>query len=91
MEKNYRIYVVSKVGKVCRKCGGKLIKDSKRRPVCKECGIYHFTLDGCYMNKKMINEESIVNTDKLFEVLDYIDEQDKKNQKLHKLLEKDGE
>lgn len=72
------IYVVSKVGKVCRKCGGKLLKDSSRRPYCKKCGTFHFTLEGCYKNKKMIKEEDIVNKDMVAEVFTYIKEQDEK-------------
>lgn len=86
MDKN-KIYVVSKVGKACRVCGSKLIKDKQRRPLCSKCGVYHFTLDGCYMNKKMIKTSEIINSEKSAEVFDYIDECDKKANRLQKLCE----
>lgn len=86
-----KIYVVSKVGKVCRECGGKLLKDSNRRPICKNCGLFHFTLEGCCKNKKMIKEESIVNKEMTSEVFAYIKEQETKSEKLHSLLSSKGE
>ena len=86
MDKN-KIYVVSKVGKACRVCGAKLTRDKQHRPICSKCGVYHFTLEGCYMNKKMVKSSEILNNERYAEVSEYIEECDKKADRLQKLCE----